>query len=572
MSNLLGMTGRWVVRNVLSLLLIITVLIAARFVQEHIKEYNSAGDRIAFLTRGKDILKSDMSTKWQMFVSSADQLNRAGKTALASRIREIEQEIKLKLAQSPSPPSLKGCVVAVMGGNTCSQYVEGLKRATEVNLLTSERDYLVDLRTVILIEDGAKELERLRRVHQDIYVQYQWSEVALKNFLDSTRPVIWRIPMTPANGQYKSLVLSRDGWYAKNAQASNDFSRQKSALDFVKNARSKLKNWTAQVDALLEPLTQEVSSSSKIYREKWVSILVNSVNNVIPTAIGILMAIILMPIGIKGFYYFVIAPIASRRAGIRLLPDISGVIDGAAQGMKGDFDRLKVSEVSHSVTIDKNQELLLHPEYLQSSAINGKKDTKWLLDWSFPLTSVAAGLFGLTRIRTGSTDTIVVSATKDPLSEVGIISLPEGSALVLQPHRLIGVVHAINDPVRISKHWRLGSLHAWLTLQLRFLAFHGPVKLVVKGCRGVRVEAAGKGRSINQAATIGFSANLVYATTRCETFGAYLMGKQELFNDNFGGGPGFYVYEEMPHGGQKTGLFGRGIEGITDSLLKVLGV
>lgn len=570
MSNLLGMAGRWIVRNVLSLLLIVTVLITARFVHEQIKEYISMGDRIAVLTRGKDFLKSDMSTKWEMFVSSADQLKGAGKAALDSRIREIEQEIQLKSAQSPSPPDLKRCVV--MGGDTCSQYVEGLKRTTEINLLRSERDYLVDLRTVILIEDGAKELERLRQVHQSAYSQYQGSEAALWNFLNSTLPVIWRVPMTVANVQYNSLLLNRDGWYAKNAQASNDFNRQKSALEAVKNGRSKLKNWTAQVDALLVPLSQEVSSSSVIYREKWVAIVVNSVNNVIPTAIGILLSIILIPLGIKGFYYFVIAPIASRRAGIRLLPDVSGVIDGAAQGMTGDFDRLKVSEVSHSITIDKNQELLLHPEYLQSSAIDGKKDTKWLLDWSFPLTSVAAGLFGLTRIRTASTDTIVVSATKDPLSEVGVISLPEGSALVLQPHRLIGVVHAINDPIKISKHWRLGSLHAWLTLQLRFLAFHGPVKLVVKGCRGVRVEAAGKGRSINQAATIGFSANLAYATTRCETFGAYLMGNQELFNDNFGGGPGFYVYEEMPHGGQKTGLFGRGVEGLTDSLLKVLGV
>jgi hypothetical protein len=280
----------------------------------------------------------------------------------------------------------------------------------------------------------------------------------------------------------------------------------------------------------------------------------------------------MVPIGIKAFYYFVIAPIASRYVGFRLLPDVSGVIEGAAERMKGDFDRLKVSEVSHAVTIDKNQELLLHPEYLQSSANHGTKDTKWLLDWSYPLTSVAAGLFGLTRIRTESTDTIVVSATKDPLSEVGIISVPEGSALVLQPHMLIGVVHSTNVPIRISKHWRLGSLHAWLTLQLRFLAFHGPVKLIVKGCRGVRVEAAGNGRSINQAATIGFSANLTYATTRCETFGAYLLGKQELFNDNFGGGPGFYIYEEMPRGGKKSGLFGRGIEGLTDSLLKVLGV
>ena len=50
------------------------------------------------------------------------------------------------------------------------------------------------------------------------------------------------------------------------------------------------------------------------------------------------------------------------------------------------------------------------------------------------------------------------------------------------------------------------------------------------------------------------------------------MGKQELFNDYFAGDDGRYVYEERPHLGKKTGLTGRGIEGVTDSLLKVFGV
>ncbi len=111
-----------------------------------------------------------------------------------------------------------------------------------------------------------------------------------------------------------------------------------------------------------------------------------------------------------------------------------------------------------------------------------------------------------------------------------------------------------------------------MELVLRFLIFHGPAKLIVKGCRGIRVEQAGKGRSINQAATIGFSANLAYSNTRCETFASYLMGKQELFNDKFAGENGFYFYEETPHFGKKTGITGRGIEGVTDSILKIFGI
>lgn len=185
---------------------------------------------------------------------------------------------------------------------------------------------------------------------------------------------------------------------------------------------------------------------------------------------------------------------------------------------------------------------------------------------------VASGMYALTRIRVDHDDSVVISATKDPLSEVGILSLPDGSAVVLQPRSLIGVLSSKDKPVRITSHWRLFSLHAWVTLQLRYLVFHGPTALIVKGCRGIRVENSESGRRINQAATIGFSANVSYSTSRCETFAAYLMGKQELLNDNFSGTPGFYIYEEMPHAGERGGITGRGLEGVTDSLLKIFGV
>jgi uncharacterized protein (AIM24 family) len=128
--------------------------------------------------------------------------------------------------------------------------------------------------------------------------------------------------------------------------------------------------------------------------------------------------------------------------------------------------------------------------------------------------------------------------------------------------------------MEISRHWRLFSLHAWVTLQLRYLVFHGPGRLILKGCRGVRAESPDPGnpRIINQAATIGFSANLDYSNTRCETFVSYLRGKEDLFNDLFAGGPGRFVYEEMPSGTRNPGLTGRGLEGFVDATLKVFGV
>lgn len=156
--------------------------------------------------------------------------------------------------------------------------------------------------------------------------------------------------------------------------------------------------------------------------------------------------------------------------------------------------------------------------------------------------------------------------------KVSVIEVPEGSSIVLQPRGLVGVLQQRSRPLRISSKWLSGYLHSWLTLQFRYLVFHGPVKLVMKGCRGVRMEPTGGGRLINQSATLGFSANAKYSVRRCETFVSYWRGVEELFNDQFAGTNSVYIYEEMPSLHRKAGIAGRGLEGLTDSVLKVFGI
>lgn len=568
MGHLLGIVGRWVGKNLLSLLLIVAVLVAAGYIQKEVEAYLLTRDAIAALKHGNALLDADLSHQTRQFAERAGRFRKESDGALNRRIAEIDQVLQQKSAGQGAPPDPARCVL--LGGEACDRYFAGLRQSAEMALVTHEREVLTFFRTAITLENGALELQRLRQVHVSIYADYQTSEGAVAAF-KRAHPRWW-LPLSDAHRQLQPLLLQRDDLFARNMRAHEAFMRQRQSLDALEKGGVIVEQWQGKVDAVLAPLNEEIRLREQAYRQNGVARLFESVNTVIPTALTILLGIVLAPICIKGFLYFVIAPIAARRAPVTVLAGVCGHIDGVADSLDGDTDRLKISGVSQAITIDQSEELLLHPEYLQSSSRLGKKDTRWLLDWSYPLSSLAAGLFGMTRIRTASSDTTVVSATQDPLSEVAVFTIPQGSALVFQPHRLIGVVQAVDRPVRITRHWRLGSLNAWLTLQLRFLVFHGPIKLVVAGCRGVRVEAAGQGRSINQAATLGFSANLAYSTVRCETFGAYLMGKQALFNDHFDRGPGFYVYEEMPHGGQKTGLFGRGLQGFTDSVLKVFGV
>jgi hypothetical protein len=164
-----------------------------------------------------------------------------------------------------------------------------------------------------------------------------------------------------------------------------------------------------------------------------------------------------------------------------------------------------------------------------------------------------------------------VSATTDLVDEVGVIEVAEGSSLVFRPRGLVGIVRRAERPLRIDRVWTTGHLASWLTLRLRHIVFRGPCALIVKGARGVALEPVAGGRRVAGAATMGWSAALDHRVDRSEAFLAFLTGKQSLFLDRFEGSRGRIVYEEMPRGGQ-SGLFGRGLEGLGDAMLKVVGV
>ena len=325
-------------------------------------------------------------------------------------------------------------------------------------------------------------------------------------------------------------------------------------------ARARKAGEVGQVEAVLAAQRERALRDPR-------SRLLAAVRQQLPVALGILAMALLTPVAIKALFFFVLAPLAARRPPIVIQPDAGApevqppAASGAAVGL----------------SVGAEEALLVQPQYLQSSEAPARKRTQWLLNPSLPFASVASGMFALTRLTPGSGSTatqVVVGSQHDPLDEVAVLELPAGAALVLQPRGLAGVVVPAAAPPRITRHWRLGSLHAWLTLQLRYLVFHGPCRLVLKGCRGVRGErpAADAPRLISQAATLGFSANLGYRTTRSETFAAYLLGREALLNDRFEGGPGCFVYEALPSRQRHAGITGRGLEGLTDALLKAFGI
>ena len=218
---------------------------------------------------------------------------------------------------------------------------------------------------------------------------------------------------------------------------------------------------------------------------------------------------------------------------------------------------------------------MVHSAYLQAAGAGPGKNTLWLFSWRMPLTSLAAGLYAMVVVRNRSTEnaSVTVSPKADLFDKVSEIRISEGSAMVIYPRSLVGMVVTNGERPKITRRWNF-SLHSWITFQFRYIVIHGKAHILIKGCRGVRAQQVEPTTPSmqDQLATLGFTANLAYSGVRCETFLDYLLGRDELFNDRFADASGFYLTEEVPRSSQRKGFFGRGLEGLTDGFLKAFGI
>ncbi len=462
----------------------------------------------------------------------------------------------------------------------CDAYFKGLTVGANIAIIEQERHYIIRVRSVMRTQreflSESQKLELYRRSHVEAdhsYRQAVQKLQALEHSDDLMKGLKRRVPGTPEYKELRDLEERRDraavatqvAYEAWKVQYAHVVAlRRQLDSPTPQHLGSQVESWSTESQELLDNLTSQID-------KHWLSWISKAFNENASTAGWILLFAIITPIVIKAFYYFLVAPLASRRKAILIDPKVSGSLEGQHGRIEATNGSLIISSEATRVSVSGDEELLIHPEYLHTAAEEGIKSTKWLLDCRAPLTSIAAGLYGLTLIRSANPSFYDLSPQADPLARLAIIRIPSGSALVLQPHKLVGLIQPRDQPVRISKHWFVGTLHAWLTLQFRYLVFQGPSQLILKGHGGIVAEGSGQGRAVNQAATIGFTANLAYSTVRSATFYAYLNGKQELLDDRFAGGPGVYLHEQMPLAGKRSGLYGRGLEGLTDTVLRMFG-
>lgn len=568
----------WTARHLLALLLIILILLAARFavppaaewLQEQIRIARTAPVQSATLSRALSDYGRYAAARKIEGEKATQALRNAPEALLRARRASIEAAIP-----SQDKATLSKAQLALAGVRGDSRSIFDHYRAqAEVGLLRREAR-IIDalLATRAADRDRATLAERRRRAVQ----QFNASRAEWQAAREQAR-ALDRRPLAPARnficqsaplgvGCENYRTLTRANARMQAAAARNAAARQQiSAIDRAARGIAVVDRSLVQASSSLDQqsaeLRAELARLEGAVQGNWLVWIGRPALEVLPTALAILAAAILSPVLIKAIFYFAVAPLAAGRPPLRLLARDAGRVGYSGAG----------SAPSQVVDLQPGDELLLLPEAVQSTPHRAEKRTQWLLSWSMPLSSLASGLVALVRIRVHSPEAVVVSATASGFAELAMITIADGSAMVVRPRALRGLLHPIGKPVSISRHWRLAHLSAWLTFQFRYLVFHGPCTLIVEGTRGVRLEPAQAGRAINKAATLGFSAGLAYSVSRSEAFGAYLLGKQDLFNDSFGDGPGCYLYEEVPRAGARGGLWGRGLRGLGDAGLTIFGL
>jgi len=576
MGHLLSVLFTTLRRNVVVFVSIVLILTGGSWIRAEWKNIERIVDELPSLERAQDEVHHHQALLTRKSHEALRQLAGATVTQLDARIRVVDQNMHDLLQEQAQAPSL--LVTAFKGSDAAAKpLAQAVMRNVEIDLLRQEREYLVAWRARVHALDDRKDalekLEQLRLAHVKAYAAYD-SALRQRDAIQENAGLGARIPFTAAYKQLQILNPQVITLRGKTDDAHLAFLRQADALKQLPTAKvlTAFQISERRLTAATAPLRERLLQARALAAENVLWRGYQAVRPVLPAALGVLVGWWFVPAAIRTVFYFALAPLAARRPPIAI---------GAAKGpgpaspsfeQRSGNDGTLISAVSHRVTLAPDHELLIRPDFCQSWPASAIVTTKVLFDWRRCVTSVAAHLWMLKRLRTSQAATFVVSSTAEALDEVALLEIAAGSAFVLQPRGLVGIMFKTGQRPIIRSHWRLGTLHAWLTLQLRYLSFEGPALLIVKGCRGVRLENASTGRTVSQDATLGFSTNARYATVRAEPFIPYLRGRQALLQDKFTGDGAFYLYEEVPRKARPGQPNHNPLEVLVDAGLKAFGI
>ncbi|MEO6409886.1 MAG: hypothetical protein ABIO45_14185 [Burkholderiaceae bacterium] len=575
MVRLVVVALQWLVRHALMLLVIMAVLATGSWALKQMHQLEQSRGEVASLQRNHAALHDEPSrvSGW------LDALLAGGSGAAADAGDALRRRLAAERAQREARRAVlaaRNPIRVRLPGS--DDFLAAARLDIEIGALRQAEAHLQaqsSLAQALGNAEGARRAISAERAQAQAAIDVR---LARRRALAAKHTFLREIPGTSVYREIDRLDAERRDLEVQRARHDASMKLLDDSARLGREWQRGLRIGPEALRTLVAPIVAQVDSRAgeldrRIRDDLWRRATEEFTSVFVPALLVLAGAILSGPL-IKTFTYFVLAPLAARRPPIRL-PDAEregGELHAAAIPMLNG----KVSSSTLPLVLADGEELRVHADFLQSRPGTTRAATLLWLDPTRPFTSLAADMALVQHVLPDGGLPVMLSSTRQDLLELALLDLPAGSAVVLRPRGLAGLVQRIDRPIRITSHWRFASLHAWLDLQFRYLVFHGPGRLVLKGSRGVIVEASATGRTmdriVNQAGVLGWSVGLARSSARCDSFPAYLLGKQDLLNDRFHG-TGHIVYEEMPGAGASHSLvFGKGWTGLTDSVLKVFGI
>lgn len=276
--------------------------------------------------------------------------------------------------------------------------------------------------------------------------------------------------------------------------------------------------------------------------------------------LSVAVLLLLAPFAKRAFWYYGLLRVAEGREPMRL-------DEGAPEGTSAGTAEVECVAPSLTVVVSAEHPLLVRPTFVTSH--EGREGFKALYDWRYPFVSYAAGLVLLNTYAPadGEEARILVADPLDGHPELMLVRLRDHPGMVLQPRNLVGV----QGPVTVRSVWRFRSVHAWATLQFRYLLFGGTGAVIVAGgghIDGKQVEG-GDMRTL-QSRVLGFDSRLGYATSRTGSFVQYLLGRSEPIEDRHTGEGLLLTQTALPASAANSPVE-RALDVLLSGLGKVLG-
>lgn len=270
----------------------------------------------------------------------------------------------------------------------------------------------------------------------------------------------------------------------------------------------------------------------------------------------IVFAIVFAPGLWKAFWFYIVAPIASKARPIRLAEAQQGIIE------VGEAVRVQEIELQRGSTVcTRGNWVSAYP----SSGV--KKGTRLLWDWSSPLISYGSGMRELTewQVLEKESQVLKLSSGSDPNLKIFKLRINSQTGLAVRP----GSIVAIAGNLKITTRWRLGSMHSWISGRLRYVILSGQGVLYLSGYGDLKSEQAQQRRSDHL--LIAHDPATPFKTVRTEDFWQFLRGNADLYDLEFCD-QGLVIYQAaVPRtSGTKVPAHER-IQSWLDLLLKPLG-